>query len=281
MRRGGYSQVIGDQDIYFDQYQNYFRGVQTALSALPLNGEWTLVYGDGLSITCDANDQLINHIAVDGATMSKVNWYILNNCNFGARWIIDITGEEDVEIKGSPFPGIIERCLMNVLGSGRKITVSTGAGTSILGPDNTLFMENGVTRGLVIVGDVEYIVQANLPNCFSFKKVQLSTRSTEISYPGWKKIYVVIFNGIQPGDMVCFDGECQKVIAIEEGDGKKVLVLANPLQIEVPADSFITAEAEGDRTTAAPGAWTGYEPINGATSVALAAVLMVLIAQFL
>jgi choice-of-anchor A domain-containing protein len=285
MRREGHSQVVGDQDQYFDTNLAYYRKVQADLAALPLNGVSELIYGDGLQITCDSNADLIHHISVADTVFSNVNWYILLNCNFGARWIVDITGTGKVTIKGAPFPGVIERVVFNIFGTTdplRTIEVSTGVGANILAPNCNFVSHQGVTRGLLIIGNVEHIIQANRPDCITFEKVVLSTRTAEESKVGWKRLYVITFNGIQPGDMICFGGECIKVVAIEETEEKKVIVLEEGLENPVGEAQMITGEASptDPRTSVTPGAWTGYEASGASSFVAFTVVVAVLLAQF-
>jgi len=73
--------------------------------------------------------------------------------------------------QGDRFPTVIERVVYNIEGSGRWINVTTGIGGNILAPNNILYQTNGVTRGLVVVGDVKATVQNNKPNCKNFDPI--------------------------------------------------------------------------------------------------------------
>jgi len=281
VRREGFSNVLGDQDIFFDQAQAYYIGLQVKLASLPINAQSTVAFGNVLSITCNKSDDLLYHLSIDEATLSQIDLYILNNCNFFAIWIIDVTGEGQVHITGAPFPGIVERVIYNILGCNRLITICTGVAANILSPNNDLSIPSGVTRGIIIVGNLLSLIQANKPDCTTCQ-VQITTRTAEVSCIGWKKIYVISLNNIQPGDTICIDGGCQKITDIEDGEGKHVIVLTNPLDYSIPKDCQITVNAQcsGLRDAQAQ-EWIEYETISSSASVTFSLLLFVLIAQFL
>jgi len=163
--------VTGSQ---FDSAQSYYESIQSLLSGLGTNAQASVIYGDGLMITCDDHTNILNHVAVDGGILSTTNFYLLKNCLFTAGWVIDVTGTGPVTIQGSPFPGVVERVVYNILGSGRIITGNTGVGGNILAPQNSYVQYTGVTYGRVIVGDVIFARQNNKPNCINFQTVNIT-----------------------------------------------------------------------------------------------------------
>jgi choice-of-anchor A domain-containing protein len=108
----------------FDSAQSYFTTIQSDLAGLGTNAVATIIYGDGLQITCSGAADLY-HLTVSGSDFSGVNWYSTVGCKFSARWVIDITGTGSVSFQGQPFPGIVERVIYNVVGSGRTLLLTT------------------------------------------------------------------------------------------------------------------------------------------------------------
>jgi len=166
----------------FDMAQSYYSLTQADLASLPINVSPALMWGDGLQLTCNNKADNLYHVQVNATMFNKVNWYILKNCNFTSRWVIDIVGSENVTIKGQPFPGVVERVLYNIMGSGRYIWANNGVAGHILAPYNTFAQSVGVTYGMVIVGDVLIAKQNNLPNCKTYRPVAITSKlKTELT----------------------------------------------------------------------------------------------------
>jgi len=228
----------------FDAAQSYYQTLQTLLSNLGYNANYTVVFGDGLSITCDNNTQDLYHVSVDGSVLSSINWYTTTGCKFSAGWIIDVTGTSNVTIKGGPFPGIVERVVYNVLGAGRVISSNTGVTGNILAPQNSFFQTVGVTYGRVIVGDVIEARQNNKPNCTNFQNVTITNLNLVPLAIGDRTIWVVNLGSYSEGDMVCVpNGQCKKIVGA---------AIAGPSFKRAVADKYITIE-EGFSSAWGPG----------------------------
>eukprot|EP01119_Soliformovum_irregulare_P013766 TRINITY_DN36_c0_g1_i4.p1 TRINITY_DN36_c0_g1~~TRINITY_DN36_c0_g1_i4.p1 ORF type:complete len:720 (+),score=164.52 TRINITY_DN36_c0_g1_i4:42-2162(+) len=199
---------FSDVDASFQAAQDYYIDTQSRLHRLPINTKAELRYGDGLFIECDAQTDLLNHVVVSAEDFSNTNWYSLSNCNFASRWVIDIDGTADITIKGGQFPGIVERVLYNVLGSGRTINTSNGVNGHIFAPANILRQPAGVTYGLVIAGDIPIARQNNKPDCINFRDVTIETRLAVGTEAGSNTIYVVDWPSLLKGDRLCINSEC-------------------------------------------------------------------------
>jgi len=238
----------------FDTVQNYYAIVQSDLNALPYNAQADIIYGDGLLLTCNGPAALY-HVKVDGAVLSGTNWIQRSGCKFAAAWVIDVVGTGDVTIKGQPFPGIVERVIYNVLGSGRVIQGQTGVAGHILAPRNTYNQTNGVTYGLVIVGNVANARQNNKPNCATFRAVTLSTKVVEAVKLGDTTIYVADLSEFAVGDLICINGDCKKITAGQitdvNGDGHYENIISVDAGFDAhTGDNIIASTTVNDPTNA-------------------------------
>jgi choice-of-anchor A domain-containing protein len=230
----------------FDTAQIYFSSLQTLLSQQPDTATVTTIFGDGLLITCQNPTSILNKFTVDGLVLSATNWYQTKNCLFSSGWIIDVTGTSNVVLQGSQFPGVVERIVYNVLGSGRTINGQTGVGGNILAPANTYYQFTGVTYGRLIVGNVTLARQNNKPNCINFQSVTITNKNLAAVGNTDTFIYVVDIANYVIGDLICFQGNCQKVIAgiigDLNGDGvtDQVVQVSAPFGQTYPSGSTIT-----------------------------------------
>jgi len=198
---------------YCDAGRAYFTDLQSKFAALGSNANWVLMYGNGLFVTCNNKDDVLYHIAVDDVTISKVNWYSFQNCNFYARWIIDITGTGDVSIQGASIPGIVERVVYNILGSGRDINVVNSLYGNLLSPNNNLHLPSGVTTGNIVVGNVSSAIQHNRPFCKLWLNLKLNLVVVVGVRLGDTIIFVANLSNLIVGDTICNGGNCQKITA--------------------------------------------------------------------
>jgi len=159
---------------------------------------------------------------------------MLKNCYFTAGWIIDVTGTGDFTIQGSPFPGVVERVIYNVLGSGRTITGNTGVAGNILAPQNNYVQYTGVTYGRVIVGNVIFARQNNKPNCVNFQTVNVTNLCLKAVSVGDDFVYVVDLSNYVIGDLVCFNGNCHSVTGGVVGDVNQDGVIDNVMYVSPP-----------------------------------------------
>jgi len=286
--------VTGSQ---FDSAQSYYESIQSLLSGLGTNAQASVIYGDGLMITCDDHTNILNHVAVDGGILSTTNFYLLKNCLFTAGWVIDVTGTGPVTIQGSPFPGVVERVVYNILGSGRIITGNTGVGGNILAPQNSYVQYTGVTYGRVIVGDVIFARQNNKPNCINFQTVNITNLCLKAVNVGDGFVYVVDLSNYVIGDLVCFNGDCHSVTGGVVGDVNhdgvidNVMYVTPPFGQSHPPNTMFVANVDPNTprtpltptyvytSTMTPAAATTAH-VGGASSVALS-ILVLFFAMFL
>jgi len=216
------------------------------MAAVPINTVNSLKYGDGLFIECNNKTDLLYHVSVDASVFSSVNWYSLNNCNFASRWIIDITGTSDVTIQGAAFPGIVERVVYNILGSGRTIHTQNGVAGHIFAPQNIFNQPTGVTYGLVVAGDIVIAKQNNKPNCKNFRPVAITTKLAVGVAQGSTIIYVIDFPDFAVGDRICIDSDCHIIKSGFTSDNSAAIVLETPVEADHASASFIVALVSAD-----------------------------------
>jgi len=229
---------------YCQTGRQYYTDLQNLFANLGTNARAVLMYGNGLFITCDKSDDVLYHLKVDDVTISKVFWYSFTNCNFYSRWILDITGTGDVQIQGSSIPGIVERLVYNVLGSGRNVNVLNSLYGNLLAPNNNLYLPNGVTVGNVVVGNVSYAIQHNKPLCKLWNNVRLGVVVVIPVKLGDTIIFVANLSNLIVGDTICNSG-CQKITAFYISQQSKRVVtygigLSGAIG-ELPAGGMVTA----------------------------------------
>jgi len=203
-----------NQDASFNTALTYYEGIQADLAALPTNVVYEIKYTNGLFLNCTSASE-IYHLQISDVDFNQVVWYSLSGCTFSARWIIDITGTGSVSFQGEPFQGIVERVVYNILGSGRTITANNGVAGHILSPQNTYSQSQGVTYGILIVGNVLQARQNNKPNCIYFSPVTISTIIVEPVTIGDVTIYVADLANFIAGDLICIGGDCHKIVSGE------------------------------------------------------------------
>jgi len=273
---------------YCQAGQQYFTDLQTSFAALGTNAQWTLMYGNGLFISCTNSKDVLYHISLDDTTFNQVSWYSLNNCNFYARWIIDITGTGTVQFQGAPLSGILERLVYNVLGAGRDINVINSLNGNLLAPNNNLKLPNGVTVGNVVVGNVTTAIQNNRPFCQLWANVKISLQVLVPVKLGDTVVYVANLTNLIIGDTICNNGNCQQITAFyaSQNGGKRAtnsygFGLSGPIG-EVPEGGILTAivnpntAGRGDGQVLQPFPAPVAAASNIVSSVAALALLMAL-----
>jgi hypothetical protein len=277
----------------FHDAQAYYTGLSNYYAGLASNVQQELKWGDGMYLTCNSKTDTFYHVQISEETMAQINWYHLSNCNFFANWVIDVTGSGNVTIKGSGLPAIVERLIYNIPGTGRYISIIGSMDGNLLAPHNHFYMPGGVSRGFIVVGNVINSRQNNKPNCVRFDPVKIFTRITRPVLVGDTLIFVVDYGNIIIGDTICFNGNCQKVVAFLEGDfdGDGVTDYAfqtqNGATVDIPADSLINTEVDpqtpGDRN--APQTTSEFDDSfktginrNGAVQMVLSMVVMAVVA---
>jgi choice-of-anchor A domain-containing protein len=203
--------------------------------ALEADNAVTSVQWSGLFFTCNSAADTRHIATVDGSVFATVSWFAFEGCNSQATWVINIDGTGDVSFAGGNLPGIGERVLYNVIGSGRTVTISTGVNGNILAPQCTVTQPGGVTLGLVIAGNIPAMFSTVNPNCADFEPFTVSSRLSGAASAGDDSVSLVTFSALLAGDVITFDqGESnEESVAIAERqqvDGDLVAVLTSPLQ---------------------------------------------------
>jgi len=288
----GSSTVIGDKDAEFEAARTFYLNLQNRFSSGTDNVVVTNQYG-GLFFKCDDSAATFYYASVQGSDLSAATWYNLDNCNIQASYVINVRGSGDVTLQGGRFPTIIERVVYNIIGSGRTINIQTEVGGNILAPNNIYTQINGVTKGLVIVGDVTAVVQNNLPNCAKFDPVVISARtrarieghspSRDTTTDG-DLIPVYTFGSFALGDEITIGGS--ETVTFTKGvvdtDGNLYLQVDPVITGSYGADTVISASIQDPGNAVRPE--VNAEPYtphsSDASSVVFSAALVALLALF-
>jgi len=283
-----YLQARRDENAYvptsiFDEAQAYYTTISNTLSALATNAVASVVYGDGLLLTCTSASESLYHVKVDASVLSSTNWYLTSGCSFSAAWIIDVTGTTTLSLKGSPFSGVVERVVYNVKG-GNDITANNGVAGNILAPNSDYFQTAGVTYGRVIVGNVTEARQNNKPNCIDFKTVVITNKILKKVNLGDDFVYVVDIGGYAVGDQVCINGNCRKILKGQvgdiDGDGTvdNVLIVDAAFATEAPVmfEALTVVDPNVERESIP--ITRSDEPIHSGASVMVASIALAAVA---
>jgi len=172
---GGVVQPTPNIQGEFDKAKTYYTRLQNMFSAATPNAAATLQWG-GLFVHCADPAANFYYVDIQGADLSQSTWWNLENCNFQAVYVLNIRGSGAVSVQGGDFPTITERVIYNVVGTGRTFTTSSGLNGNILAPNNIVKQNNGVTKGLVIAGDMPTALHSQNPNCINFDPIRITGR---------------------------------------------------------------------------------------------------------
>lgn len=242
--------VLSTLPEHFDNAQPYYTALQNNLNIETSNAAYTSQYS-GLFVTCSENsDRYV--LSVDSNDLSASLWWSVDSsCQYGSTWIINVVGNGDVMFQGGDFPGIGEQILYNIIGSNRLITVSSGVNGNILAPNNQFVQTGGVTSGLIIVADIQYISSAENPNCNAFQPFDIVVKTPQNGQRSAKKdstpadeIEVASFSQIIVGDVCSVSGFAQNftVTGRIEDNGKYYLQVTPTPSMTIPAGSTIVCE---------------------------------------
>jgi len=153
----------------FDNALAYYTQLQAAFASVADNAHASIIY-DGFTLVCDDATSSSYSVTVDGSLFADgaFTYYTIDSsCNVNAQLVINIGGSGDVFFEGDNIHGWAqELILFNILGSGRVINIDTEVDGSILSPMNTYYQpDDGVVKGLVIVGDIQQVLQINRLYC--------------------------------------------------------------------------------------------------------------------
>jgi len=285
-RRTGFSTYIGDRDAECSDAQTYFTNLQNNFASQTPNVHFDILggTGDGLLLHCHDSTAKWYYVNIPAETMSVLNWYQLDSCNLAAYWIVNIVGTGNVLFKGDRWPSVVERLVYNVIGSGRTINVETGLFGNLLAPNNILVQKTGVTQGLVVVGNVQYLLQANKPNCIEFDTIIVTgwAAGTTVrgEYPSKKRgtanqvsiIPVFAYGSFTVGDQVNVNGEenCT-IIGVTQYGGSNAIVCQPPLTKDYPPNTKFTTKVAFTSTDEIVRAPLNGTVINGIIPVTPAA----------
>jgi len=232
----------------FTAAQSFFSRVQGLFSASASNTVVVPKWG-GLSVTCNSPFDQYYYLDINGADLSSSTWWNLANCNFQSYYILNIRGSGSVTVQGADFPTITERVVYNFIGSGRTLSIPSGLNGNILAPYNTITQTSGVTRGLVVAGDVTAFLHAQNPNCKKFNSVVITVKSSSAASGGLKRqtqssINVYGFSLLSIGDTVTIGSEQVVVVGAQQDGGQSILIVSPGLTGSYPKNTDITTTVQ-------------------------------------
>jgi choice-of-anchor A domain-containing protein len=273
---GGQScETAGCLDAMFNGAKSCYQKFSDQMASAPDNAHASLIYNDGLLITCDSASSVHRYtLSVDSETFNHVRWYALDNCNLHSEWVVNIEGTGGVVFRGGDFPAVSGGVVFNVRGSGRVIeVVEIGLQGHLLAPGNDLVMNASVIIGKVVVRNAHRIVQTNRP-CPSRKTLKELIVVVENETPSNEPV-PFINSILVVGDIVEINGQMHTVIGFIDG----AVIFAPPVESKLEAGdqgTFQMNEATDERRIPAQGA-----DVSSAVAVqALFALVVALIAVF-
>jgi choice-of-anchor A domain-containing protein len=226
----------GCLDTYFNAAHSCYNSYQNNLAGVPTNVQVATNWS-ALVLTCNDDTDDSYSVTITAEDFAESTYWVVNNCNFQATWVINIVGTEDITFHGDNFPGVSGGVVYNVLGSGRTINVQTTVEGSILAPNNDLYQTGGFISGKVVVGNVQFALQINKPDCPNPSSVTIND-NTQINSPsGSNTIYLSAGTGIRTGDDVTVGTETNTVTDVAT-DG--TVTLAQPLSNAYPQGTKVT-----------------------------------------
>jgi len=275
---GSISSLGNSLDNDFENARSYY----TALSqnfALETDNVVATVQWGGLFLDCTGATETDVHsglpryiVTVDADMVSSTTWWSLNNCADGV-WIINIGGTDDVSFTGGDFPGISERVVFNVLGSGRTINVASGVAGNLLGPNHYFSQTGGVTHGLVIVGDILACISTTEPNCHDFQSYDIVTVNTGDINSGDDSIPVSGNTQFALGDSLDINGgsESVTVTSLSIVDGQSYINVDPAVSGNYASGTFMSTTVNDpslhNRTLTPPTIITTTSSANGASGL--------------
>jgi len=196
----------------FDAAQQCYTTYQSTLSNNADNAHASISWS-AIVFTCNVNNADTYYITIDASVLTQGTYYILDNCNFQAKWVINIGGNGPVVFAGDNIPGVGSSIVYNILGSGRTISVQTEVNGNILAPHNILDQTGGVVEGKVVVGNVAIALQVNKPDCTHPSTTTVNSQSSTNAPKGSSHFEVKTNGGINEGDQVTVGSENFNVVS--------------------------------------------------------------------
>jgi len=277
---------------HFSNAQSYYTAIQDNLNIQTSTATYTNQYS-GLFVTC-ASSSSRYVLSVNSNDLSASTWWSVDaSCQYGATWVINVVGNGDVMFQGANFPGIGEQIVYNIIGSDRLITVSSGVNGNILAPNNQFVQTGGVTSGLVIVQDIQYISSAENPNCNAFKPFDIVVMTPQngqkrlanvhLSSMPSNVIEVASFSQIVVGDVCTVTGYSQNftVTGRIEDNGNYYLQVDPTPTMNYPSGSSVVCEVSNPYANRTQTPITVYTEESSASIVSVLSALFVAIIALL
>jgi len=231
--------TAGDLDDDFDNAQAYYVALSQNFALedtnVDVSSQWS-----GIFFNCtEESDRYVAN--VDASLLNAATWYSVEpSCQYGATWIINVVGTDDVTFQGGDFPGIIEKVIYNIVGTGRTITSTSGVVGNVLSPSNTFSQTGGVTRGIVIASDIPNYLSGTNPDCESFLPFEIIVQVNGQADAGSSQIPVASFSQLINGDTIdTGTGSTQVVGRLQDGD-QSYLQVNPPTNDNLGSGSFIS-----------------------------------------
>jgi len=161
---GGPCPSPGCLDDEFDRALRCYLAIQNDLLRITPNVDYKLEWS-GLRLDCQSWYQDLYVLNIPGDVFSQVLWFMMNNCNPNARWVVNIVGNSQVNFRGGSFPTNPNRVVYNIPDQ-RIVTIQdTLVLGNILAPRSTFNQNSGYVVGKVIVGDIVSLTRVNAITC--------------------------------------------------------------------------------------------------------------------
>jgi len=211
-------------------------------------------------------------VNIDSSMFDGATWYSVDDasCPFGSSWVFNIQGSGAMNFEGGDFPGIGERIVFNVLGSGRTINVLSRVNGNILAPQNTLQQNGGVTAALVIVGDITNWQSGVNPSCVDLQQFSYVLVSTSVNLVGSSSLQVADFNIAKAGDAFTNNGVQYTITSRVVSGDQTSIVIDQPLKSEIASGTQISFNVDPNQPRGADSIVTQE---NSASSVMACIVL--------
>jgi len=220
------------------------------------------------------------YVSLTPEEMAQYTYTTVQNCNFQAKWFINVRGSTDVVISGATFPAIAGGVVYNVIGSGRTITVSeTDLQGHLLAPQNILNNPGGVINGKVVAGDITMSLQINRENnCPEPGIVELPTTEEDPVYLGGNFFSVSSLGGIREGDRIEWAGNSATVVFTQESPAR--IYIDAKLSADVPAGTILIAKVDASKGRPPVGGVMPSEESSASIFTVSFALIFALIALF-
>jgi len=145
------------------------------------------------------------------AEFASFTYTTTGNCNYQARWYINIRGTDDVTISGASFPGVPGGIVYNVIGCDRTITVTqTALAGHLLAPCSDVNQPDGVITGKVVARNVIASRQINRENtCPAQTTVQVPVvvASMENNLASFTNNFLIAGDNVDGKNVVAANGD--------------------------------------------------------------------------